>query len=140
MLGTADEIRRDQGDIDPRRLGRVVLAAVLLAMAVGAGIWLTSSGDRPIADTSIVNVPRPRHDRFAPAPHPPNVAPAPHPPNVAPAEQVPSVPGPAPDPAPPVVIPAPVAPHPVDIPALVGPGGGPVNPPAPPEDSGQPSD
>ncbi|WP_433564889.1 hypothetical protein ACQP1O_06115 [Nocardia sp. CA-151230] len=130
MLGTADEIGRDHGDIDPRRLGRVILAAVLMAMAVGVGIWLTSSGDRPIAGTSIVNVPRPRHD---------HVAPAPHPPNVAPAEQVPSPPGRTPDPAPPVVIPAPVAPHPVDIPALVGPNGGPVNPPAPPEDSGRPS-
>ncbi|MFE3054933.1 hypothetical protein [Nocardia sp. NPDC059239] len=130
MLGTADEIGRDHGDIDPRRLGRVILAAVLMAMAVGAGIWLTSSGDRPIADTSIVNVPRPRHD---------HVAPAPHPPNVAPVEQVPSVPGPASDPAPPVVIPAPVAPHPVNIPAPVGPDGGPANPLAPPGDSGRPS-
>ncbi|MFE2994433.1 hypothetical protein ACFXG4_05390 [Nocardia sp. NPDC059246] len=139
MLGTADEIGRDHGDIDPRRLGRVILAAVLMAMAVGAGIWLTSSGDRPIADTSIVNVPRPRHDHVAPAPHPPNVAPAPRPPNVAPAEQVPSVPGPASDPAPPVVIPAPVAPHPVNIPAPVGPDGGPANPLAPLVDSGRPS-
>ncbi|MFE3225377.1 hypothetical protein [Nocardia sp. NPDC059228] len=139
MLGTADEIRRDRGDIDPRRLARVVLAAVLMAVAVGAGIWLTSSGDRPIADTSIVNVPRPRHDHFAPAPHPPNVAPAPRPPNAPPAEQVPSAPGRASDPAPPVVIPAPVAPHPVNIPAPVGPDGGPANPPAPPEDSGRPS-
>ncbi|MGV9832620.1 hypothetical protein ACWDUL_00210 [Nocardia niigatensis] len=135
MLGTADEIGHDHGDIDARRVGRVVLAAVLMAVGVGAGIWLTSSGDRPIADTPIVNVPRLRHDRSAPVPHPPAVAPA---------QQVPPATAPTPKPAPTVVIPAPVAPHPVQIPAPVGPGAPPVgaavNPPVPPDDWARPSD
>ncbi|WP_040805326.1 hypothetical protein [Nocardia concava] len=133
MLGTVDEIRRDADDIDPRRLGLVVLVAALMAAGVGAGMWLTGSGDRPIADTSIVNVVRPRHDSPAPARRPPEIAPA---------VQVPATPNPAPaeaNPAPPPPV-APVAPHPVEIPVVIGPDtSGPVDAspdvPAPPDDS-----
>lgn len=132
MLGTVDEIRRDADDIDPRRLGLVVLVAALMAAGVGAGMWLTGSGDRPIADTSIVNVVRPRHDRPAPARRPPEIAPvvqAPAAPNPAPAEG---------NPAPPPV--APVAPHPVEIPVVIGPDisapvDAPPDAPAPQDDS-----
>ncbi|GAB2564312.1 hypothetical protein [Nocardia heshunensis] len=133
MLGTADEIRRDDGDIDPRRLGLVLMAAVLMAIGIGAGVWLTASGERPIADTSIVNVPRLRHDPIAPARLPGVGGPT-----VAPAAEVP---------APPAVVPAgpppaPVAPHAVDVPVVIDPNyTGPVDAPvpvdlpAPPEDS-----
>ncbi|MEC3920621.1 hypothetical protein [Nocardia sp. CDC160] len=111
MLGTADEIRRadderDAGDIDPRGLGLVVLIAALMTAGIGAGLWFTGSGDRPIADTSIVNAVRPRHD-----------PPAQRPPNPAPAAQVPAAPNP-PAPAPPLV---PAAPHAVEIPVVVNP-------------------
>ncbi|MTE15918.1 hypothetical protein [Nocardia aurantiaca] len=138
MLGTVDEIRRDEGDIDPSGLARVVLAAVLMALGVGAGMWLTASGDRPIADTSIVNVPRPHPDRHPPAPRSPNVAPA---------QQVPSAAPPAAPihaPAVPVAPPGRATPHPVEIPAPVGPATGPVDAPvelaAPPGTADQPSD
>ncbi|MVU75668.1 hypothetical protein GPX89_00225 [Nocardia sp. ET3-3] len=129
------QIPRDDGDIDPRRLGLVVLAAVLMTAGVGAGMLLTGSGDRPIADDSIVNVIRPRHDRAVPLVHPPNIAPA---------EQVP-VPA-EPNPAPPAVVnqvppPAPAAPHPVEIPVVIGPGDtGPIDAPAPPPDIPAPQD
>ncbi|MFE3191028.1 hypothetical protein ACFXHA_18595 [Nocardia sp. NPDC059240] len=138
MLGTADEIQRnggdfdpDTGDIDPRRLGLVLLVAALMAVGLGAGIWLTASGERPIADTSIVNVPRLRHDPIVPGRGGPVVAP------VAPVAQVPAD-APAP-PAPPPAPIAPVAPHAVDVPVVIVPGyAGPVDVPdlpAPPDDS-----
>ncbi|APB01162.1 hypothetical protein [Nocardia seriolae] len=113
MLGTVDEIQRDPGDLDPRRLALVVLVAALMTTGVGAGMLLTGSGDRPVADGSIVNVVRPRHDHAVPGRRPPDVAPA---------EQLPAAP--AANPAPPAAAvppPAPVAPHPVDIPIVIGP-------------------
>ncbi|MGW2660596.1 hypothetical protein ACWCW7_06490 [Nocardia tengchongensis] len=145
MLGTADEIQRDAGDLDPRRLGQVLLAALLMAGGVGAGILLTSAASSPVADTSIVNVPRLRHDRGAPAQHPPNIAPAgqvpfapaPHG-GAVPLNPVP--PGPLPAPAArPAPLP-PAAPRPVDIPVLVNPGAPPLDVPAPPVDPGPPAD
>lgn len=147
MLGTADEIQRDTGDLDPRRLGQVLLAAVLMAAGVGVGVLITSSAESPVADTSVVNVPRPRHDRHAPAQHPPNIAPA---------GQVPFAPGPSGNPAapnsvPPVRLPAPVAvrpapvppgpPRPVDVPVVIAGEAGPVPlPPPPPVEPGPPAE
>ncbi|MGW4355806.1 hypothetical protein ACWELJ_27335 [Nocardia sp. NPDC004582] len=144
MLGTADEIQRDTGDLDPRRLGQVLLAAVLMAAGVGAGVLITSPAESPIADTSVVNVPRLRHD-----PHPP----AQHPPNIAPAGQVPFAPGggpvapnavpPVPLPAPAAVRPAPVPPgppRPVDVPVIIAGEAGPVELPPPPVEPPSPAE
>lgn len=146
MLGTADEIQRNggdfdpgTGDIDPRRLGLVLMVAALMAVGLGAGIWLTASGERPIADTSIVNVPRLRHDPIKPGRGAPAVAPVVP---VAPVAQVPAdAPAPAAPPPAPVV---PVAPHAVDVPVVIVPGyAGPADVPdlpAPPDDSAPATD
>ncbi|WP_433671153.1 hypothetical protein ACQP06_06410 [Nocardia sp. CA-136227] len=145
MLGTADEIRRDTGDLDPRRLGQVLLAAVLMAAGVGVGVLITFSAESPVADTSVVNVPRLRHDPHAPAQHPPTIAPAvqvPYAPGVNPA---------APNPVPPVPLPAPAAvrpaplppgpPRPVDVPVVIAGEAGPVQlPAAPPVEPGPPTE
>lgn len=138
MLGTVDGIGpRDDGDINPRRLGAVVLVSGLMMFGIGAGMLLTGTGDRGNdKDVSIVNVPRLRHDRPVPPPAAP-VAGTPALPAVPPQSVVPAPPHPveigiagsepvAPHVYPRYVPPAPppVAPAPIDLP-------GPLPPPAP---------
>ncbi|MEU1209579.1 hypothetical protein [Nocardia sp. NPDC005825] len=138
MLGTADDIRRDTGDLDPRRLGQVLLAAVLMAAGIGVGVLITSSAEGPVADTSVVNVPRLRHDPHAPAQRPPNIAPAgqvPPAPSQPARSQAPNPPVSAPLPTPVWARPTtlrPAPPRPVDVPVVIEPGAAPVEPPAPP--------
>ncbi|AYF74319.1 hypothetical protein D7D52_11090 [Nocardia yunnanensis] len=108
MLGTGDH-GHDDGDLDPRRLAAVLLVAAALAAGVGAGMWITTA-ERPVAETSVVNVPRPRHDRVTPPPAGATAPSARTGPGQSPSEPLGEQP----------VAPAP--PHPVDVPVLEDPG------------------